>query len=266
MPSLQKILDALNNEWFHIGDWRFSPLGLLRLVVLVAVAVGVAQLVKRALRRLFARNSHIDAGVSNAVVSSIYGVVLVLGLGFALSESGFNLTSIAVFTGAVGVGVGLGLQDFAKNFIAGVIVLITRPAKVGDRIQTGGVEAVVRSIGLYSTVLETLDGSSLILPNSSLLNDRIVNWDYAGAAKRTTVTVKVAVTADLEQATEVMRRAAHSLDNGDSILVQIQSLLPTGIEFAVSVSGHESNAASRDQLARALWAALNKAGIPLATA
>lgn len=156
-----------------------------------------------------------DPGIRSAIVSVSYYLFLAGSLMWAMDSIGFDMASLTIFSGAVGVGVGLGLQDFAKNFIAGLLMMVTRPVKPGDRIEIGNLSGVVRSIGAYSTVLNSPDGSTILIPNSSLLNDRVINWSYSGAPRVVTVNLKLPVNSNVSTKLSQLMEAASEHPNVD---------------------------------------------------
>lgn len=150
------------------------------------------------------RRAGVDAGVENAVVTITYYVLLVVGLSVLLSELGISTANLAVFAGAIGLGVGIGLQDIAKNFVSGLVMLVTRPIKPGDRIVTDELEADVKHIGAYFTSVQTLDHASVIIPNYDLLNSRLLNWTYENEKRRFRVPIGVHYKSDPEQVRRVL--------------------------------------------------------------
>ncbi|MBS1724828.1 MAG: mechanosensitive ion channel [Armatimonadetes bacterium] len=207
MSGFQQFLDGMNQEWFHIGDWKVTPILLVRLAFSITFVCLSGWVVRGWMRRLLVKNSHIDQTIAGAVVSLTFALWLTLGLLWVLEQSGFNIASLAVFTGALGVGMGLGLQDMAKNFFAGLIMLATRPVRVGDHVEFSGVSGTVVSIGSYSTTLRTAENASVVVPNSSVLNDRVVNWDLLGDARMVAVTVRIPTSIDTKQVETLLVRA-----------------------------------------------------------
>lgn len=214
--------------------------GRLLLILLGPVVIYVASLwLKKALWRVIERNPHADAGMS-ALVSTLgfYGA-LFLGFGLWLQSLGVNLTSVAVFTGAVGVGIGLGLQDVAKNFIGGLVILFTRPIKPGDRVLVEGRVGDVRKVNTYSTTIDLLDLSVLILPNSMVLNGDVVNYTFDHRQHQFDITFRVPFDASVEEVEAVMLAAAAEhpdILEDPAPAVRMNAFTDAGVEFSMWVT------------------------------
>lgn len=251
MSPLQRFIDALNQELFHVGDWKFSIVSVIRIIVLPLLAFLFAKYFRRGLRKLLRKAHHLDPGLRGALEAISYYVILVIGLIIAMDQIGVDVTSLAVFTGAVGVGIGLGLQDFAKNFIAGLLMMGTRPVKPGDRVEFAGLSGRVRTIGSYSTVLETADRAGLLVPNSSLLNDRIINRSYFEAADSVAVTLRLPLSTDLDATLAELRKQYAGVE---SFQAQVTAVTETAVEVRLTVpwDGRQSIADATDDAYRRL--------------
>jgi small-conductance mechanosensitive channel len=126
----------------------------------------------------------------------------------AVSYAGFDITNLAIVAGALSVGIGFGLQSIVNNFVSGLILLVERPIKVGDRVVVGDQQGHVRRISVRATEIETFDRASVIVPNSELIMGRVVNWshrDWRGAAS---VKVAVASGCDPDQVIAILTKCA----------------------------------------------------------
>jgi small-conductance mechanosensitive channel len=135
-------------------------------------------------------------------------VVLFVGLLIIFQTVGIDLTTLNVLAGAVGIGIGFGLQNIANNFISGLIILIERPIKVGDRVEVGDVEGDVVSIGARSTTVRTNDSIAIIVPNSKFISENVVNWSFGGEIVRFKIPVSVAYASDIDLVTELLLKIA----------------------------------------------------------
>jgi small-conductance mechanosensitive channel len=128
----------------------------------------------------------------------------VIGVLVALKILNINLTAIAVVAGALGVGIGFGLQNVVANFVCGLVLLVERPIRVRDRITMAGVEGNVRAVNFRSTLIETNDNISVIVPNSEFINSKVINWSIGDPKVRIHVPVGVAYGSNLETVTKAL--------------------------------------------------------------
>lgn len=120
----------------------------------------------------------LDIGIRQSIGTIIRYFVLVLGLVIIVQAAGINLSTLTVLAGALGVGIGFGLQNVADNFISGLIILFERPIKVGDRIEVGEINGDVIKISARATTVLTNDNISIIVPNSEFISSRVINWSH----------------------------------------------------------------------------------------
>jgi potassium efflux system protein len=156
------------------------------------------------LARIFPRTA-LDTGVQYTIATTVHYVVLILAGLIALNILGFPLTNLALVAGALGVGIGFGLQNIVNNFLSGLILLFERPIKVGDILVIDGQWGRVKEIRVRSTIFETLDRCVLIIPNSELVSNKVLNWTHYGAGiNRLTLKVGVAYGSDVRQVTQLI--------------------------------------------------------------
>lgn len=185
----------LDTHLFRIGQTQVTVASLLASVAILVATWLVARLLRRlAIERLLGR-TRMDPGVRYAIGRVVTYLVWVLGLIVALQPLGVNATTLAVFGGAIGVGIGFGLQDIAKNFIAGLILLIERPIKVGDRIEIRKVVGDVAEIRARATLVRTNDDIYLIVPNAQFITETVTNWSFRTPRVRFHFPVSVAYTS-----------------------------------------------------------------------
>src|SRR5258708_23846984 len=141
-------------------------------------------------------------------------LIVAIGLLLALKAAfSLDLTSIAVLFTALSVGIGFGLQYIAADIASGFILLFERPVRVGDRITIGEDEGDVQSINLRTTVVATNDRISIILPNSKLVSQPLINWSYGDPLARISIPVSIAYSSDLNLVTRTLFEAAQAVDN-----------------------------------------------------
>jgi small-conductance mechanosensitive channel len=186
----------LDHRLFRIGD---ATITVENAVTSFAILI-LAWLAARAARwlivhRLLARGT-IALGTRYAIGRILGYVILFLGLTVALQSLGINLAALAVFGGALGIGLGIGLQDVAKNFVSGLIILFERPVKVGDRIEIGDVTGDVVEVRARATVVRTNDDVHLIVPNARFISEIVVNRSFGRRRVRYRIPVSVAYGSD----------------------------------------------------------------------
>jgi len=143
--------------------------------------------------------SDIQLGVRVAVASLVRYVVLGIAFIVVLQFMGIDMTSLALLFGALGVGIGFGLQNITNNFVSGLIILLERPIKVGDRIEMGGVSGDVTNISMRATTIRTNDNISMIVPNSDFITSTVINWSHTDRNVRFNFPVSVSYREDPER-------------------------------------------------------------------
>jgi small-conductance mechanosensitive channel len=193
-------------------------LTLVQIFLLVALLLGVFWVSARTKSFLFNRflvNSGLDRSLQYAISQIVSNIVLVVGVFIVLDNAGIHLGTLTVFAGAVGVGIGFGLQNIASNFISGLVILAERPITIGDRVEVAGVAGQVQQIRARSTVILTNDNITMIVPNTKFIDSPVTNWTYGDPRVRFRVPIGVAYGSDLEKVRnallEVARENSHVL-------------------------------------------------------
>ena len=202
--------DLLDIRLFVLGDTEFTVWTLLYIVVLVLLLAFVSRVLKRWLvNRVLARRQ-IEVGVRQAVATIFQYFFVLIGLLIILSTAGIDLTTLNVLAGAVGIGVGFGLQTIANNFISGLIILLERPVKVGDRIQVGQVTGDVVRIGARATTVRTNDNIAIIVPNAEFISTQVINWSHSDREVRLHIPVGVSYSSSPEGVRDILIEIAMS--------------------------------------------------------
>ena len=200
MESVQQFIvaarDILDIPLVKTGSTQLTLWSILYLIVLFFLLLFVAKKIRFWLANRILVRSNLDPGVRESVGSIARYLIIVLGFFVILQTAGIDLTALSILAGAVGIGVGFGLQNIANNFISGVIILFERPIKAGDRIEVGEVEGEVISIGARATTVVTNDNISVIMPNSSFISQDVVNWSYTDRKVRFKIGLSVAYGSD----------------------------------------------------------------------
>ncbi len=186
-------------------------LSLLQIFLLVGLLIAVFWISSRTKHFLFNRflvRSGLDRSLQYAIAQIISNIVLVVGIFIVLENTGIHLAALAVFAGAVGVGVGFGLQNIASNFISGLVILAERPITIGDRVEVAGIVGRVQQIRARSTVIVTSDNIAMIVPNSKFIDSPVTNWHYGDPRVRFRLPVGVAYGSDVNKVREALVAAA----------------------------------------------------------
>jgi small-conductance mechanosensitive channel len=191
---------VLNYNLIPLGEAKITPLSLIYVIAFSVLLFWLSKKLRDFLSNRLLAKTHLDVGAQQAIGTISRYLVLFLGFLVILQTVGINLTTLNVLAGAVGIGVGFGLQNVASNFISGLIILFERPVKVGDRIQIDGSDGKVISIGARSTVIRTNDNVSIIMPNSKFISEEVINWtlDSRNPRVRFRVPIGVAYDSDIE--------------------------------------------------------------------
>jgi len=210
---LARIWSYLTQQ-FTFGRITVSASSLFVGVVVVVVTVLAGRWTSTLIERRMANRNHIDPGLRYTICRLVRYVVITVGLLLALKQAfAIDLTSIAVIFTALSVGIGFGLQYLASDIAAGFILLFERPIRIGDRITIGEDEGDVQSINLRTTIVTTNDRIAIIVPNSKLVSQRVVNWSYGDPRARIAIPIGVADDSDIQLVTDTLIEAAEHVDN-----------------------------------------------------
>ena len=204
MDILIHIQHVLVYTLFTVGGQPINLLDLIAFVLTLVITAMVARRVRHLLELYFLHRVPVETGAQYAVASLTQYALWVIGLLIGLRILNINLTAIAVVAGALGVGIGFGLQNVVANFVCGLVLLVERPIRVNDRITMEGVEGNVRAVNVRSTIIQTNDNISVIVPNSEFINGKVINWSIGDPKVRIHVPVGVAYGSNLETVTRAL--------------------------------------------------------------
>jgi len=191
-----------------IGSMTFSFLGLIYSVLILLATHGITRLWRWVFQNKFLNRSGMEIGLQGSITSiTVYGIWF-LGITIAMHVFGLNMATMAVVLGGLGIGIGFGLQNIVNNFISGIILLFERPIQVGDDVEVNGTWATVKKINVRSTVVQSYDNASLIIPNSEFISRQVTNWSFKDRRLRRNVDVGVAYGSDIELVRETLLEIA----------------------------------------------------------
>ena len=190
------------------GDVTITLHAILAALAVVALTWIVTKVVRFVLDHEILPRIDLRAGVPVAISTIVGYVLVVTGFVLALAALGIDLTKVTLLAGALGIGVGLGLQNVVNNFASGLILMLERPINIGDQIDLGGVVGEVKRIGVRSSTIRTSQGAEVIVPNADLASKQVTNWTLSDRARRYEIDVSVAYGSDPQRVLRLLENAA----------------------------------------------------------
>ncbi len=189
---------------FEIGSVTVSPWSVLLVAFVLFAGIAITKLIVDWLNRRILLETRVDKGVQDSIRKSVSYAGYIIAAAFALTTAGLEFSNLAIIAGALGVGIGFGLQSIVNNFVSGLILLAERPIRVGDWVSVPAGEGLVKKINVRATEIETFDGCSIIVPNSNLITEPVKNWTHSDTMGRFTVNVSVAYDSDAEMVRDLL--------------------------------------------------------------
>ena len=263
--SITELLDLVI---FRYGEVEITLFEIVQVVFILALARTLTFLIKRLFNRAVKRR-RVDRGTAYALRQLINYVLWIMTILFTLDFSGIEITVILAYSTALFVGLGLGLQDTFKDFISGIILLTERTVTAGDIIEINNLVGKVKEVGLRTTKVLTRDDIAVILPNSQLTNQGVINWSHQHAATRFHVEVGVAYGSDTRLVEKVLlecMKQTGDIDAEPAPSVQFRHFGDSSLEFRANF--HSTNLFriefTKSELRFAIDAAFREAGITIA--
>ncbi len=213
--NTETAVDTAAKEITQAVDKGFDFIDALKVVFMtygINILIGIALLVigiyiskkVRLFSKRVMRKSNIDPSAIGFISQLIYFMlVIIVGIA-ALGKMGINTNSFVAAIGALGLAIGLSLQNNLSNFASGILILIFRPFKVGDFIEASGVSGTVKEIQIMTTYLETIDKKTIIIPNSKLTSENVINYSYS-AERRIPLTIEISYESDYKKAIAILK-------------------------------------------------------------
>lgn len=196
--------ELLQTPLFEFGASKVD-LGLIfYLAVSIAILIILSKWLMRFVVGKVLKNTHMEKGMLQSVATLVRFGILVIGFVVIFQTAGIDLSALSILAGALGVGIGFGLQNITNNFISGLIILFERPIKVGDRIEVGDINGDVRSINARATTIITNDNISVIVPNSEFISGTVINWSHSDRNVRFLFPVGVSYKEDPEKVKKIL--------------------------------------------------------------
>lgn len=205
----QPVKNFFNSVLFSIQGNQFTLATLIYIIVASGVLIYTSRWVSKMLKNKLLVKQITDEGVRTSITTIVRYSILIFGFLFIFQSAGFDFSTLTYVFTALGVGIGFGLQNITQNFISGIIILFERPVKVGDRIEVGNINGDVTSISMRSTKIVTNDNINIIVPNSELINNKVINWSYNDRRVRFKFPLGVSYKENPEKVRDIVLRVAN---------------------------------------------------------
>jgi len=264
-PLYELVSRVLSYTW-SLGEIQLSLGHVVAFLVSILLAFWLARTIRVLLEDEVVPRTRVSRGVGTSMAALAYYVILLLGLLAALSAAGFKSTQLALVFGALGVGVGFGLQNIVNNFVSGLVLVFERPFQPGDVIEVAGTTGRVHDVGLRAARLTTFEGANVIVPNGLLLSGQLTNWTLLDRNRRIDVTVCVAYGSVPGQVKDLLQETTAGVEGIARVPAPIVLFMDMGtsaLEFSVRAWTNEFDdwLLIRSELVTRLHAALAEAGI-----
>ena len=251
-----------------VGALHLSLGDVLAFVLTVYLASVVSSLIQFVLAEDVFPRLNLRPGLPYALSSLVKYAIVSVGFVLALLALGVNLNRVTVLGGALGVGVGFGLQNIVNNFVSGLILLFERPVRVGDGVQIGDVQGEVRRIGIRATTVRAWEGAEVIVPNSQLVAERVTNWTPADYRRRLDIPVNVAYGTAPDKVLQVLIEVAKGHPDIIALPAPVALFLGFGdsaLQFQIRAWTNrlDRHLLVRSELGVAVYAALQEAGFSI---
>lgn len=259
--QIKETLRGLDVHLFTVGKTEITLWSVLSVLIGICVLFVVAGWLKGWVANRLLGHSRLDVGTRHAIGTITRYVVLIAGFMVIMQTAGINLSTFNVLAGAVGVGVGFGLQDIVKNFISGLIIMFDRPIHVGDRIEIAGVNGQVVDIGARRITMTTPEGVTIVVPNSKFVTDSVRNMHGVESPMPLKLTVNVSRDSDPKLVRRLLEEAAAANPRISRDHVPFARLnMPTAgaFPFELQVWGVGVEGRERDELLNELHYALHE--------
>jgi small-conductance mechanosensitive channel len=194
---IEILANSLVTNIFSLGDNQYSFLDIVVLIVMLIALFVLSKAISQVLRSRVLSLTGLSRAAQDTIALIANYTIGFIGIIIILQVWGLDISSLTVFAGVLGVGIGLGIQGIAKEFISGLVLIFERPIQVGDLVEVNGLMGTVERISVRSTEIRTMDQVSIILPNSRFLESEVINWNHSGPVSRLKLPVGVAYGSDL---------------------------------------------------------------------
>ncbi|MEO9869674.1 mechanosensitive ion channel family protein [Ekhidna sp.] len=210
---LTQLGELFTTNLFNLGKSEISLGTIIYFLLSFIILTFVAKRFRNLLVNKILVKANMEKGARNSIGLITRVMVMFIGAIFIIQSAGIDMSSLSLLAGALGVGIGFGLQNITDNFISGIIILFEKPIKVGDRIVVGDIEGDVINISVRATTILTNENVSIIVPNSEFISSRVINWSHNDRNIRFDIPVGVSYKEDPEDVKEVLMKVAEENDH-----------------------------------------------------
>ncbi|MDP2785015.1 MAG: mechanosensitive ion channel [Sulfurimicrobium sp.] len=266
---LPEILQVLDDFSFHVGKYKISLLLILSGLLSVAVTMLIALWAASSMETRLMRAEHLNMSLRVVLAKFMRAALVLIGVLVALPLAGIDITVLSVFGGALGVGIGFGLQKIASNYVSGFIILLDHSIRIGDLVTVDNRYGTVSKITSRYAVIKGLDGTEAIIPNDSLITSTVLNHSYTNHELRVGIPLQVSYDSPLEKAMEIMLEEAgkHARVIKDPPpKVFLKNFGDNGIELELSAwinDPEEGQQNLRSEINLAIWRRFQQEGIEI---
>ncbi|MGO4223623.1 mechanosensitive ion channel domain-containing protein [Lysobacter sp. TAF61] len=262
------VVESILTYSVKFGEISLSLGHILVFAVSVFIAYWTARTVRFLLQEQVLPKMSLPRGVGNSVASLSYYALLLIGLFVALAAAGFKVGQLAFLFGALGVGIGFGLQNVVNNFVSGLILMFERPIQPGDVVEITGTAGRVREIGMRATTIKTFDGADVVVPNGTLLSEKLTNWTLLDMSRRVDIDLGVGYGSEPSQVIALLTRICTQTPHvakSPAPVVLFTGLGASSLNFAIRAWTYDFDnwTSIRSELLTRVHAALREAGIEM---
>lgn len=266
--GIEEWLSGIFQTTWSIGENTTIEFGgILWFFIVILLTVFLYRIIKTILEEELYPRVKLPRGVPGAISMIVGYVIVAYGIFLALVSAGVNLSQFGLIVGALGVGIGFGLQNIVANFIAGLVLAFERPIQVGDTIEAGTVMGDVTAIGVRACTIRTFDGSEVMVPNGNLIGNDVINWTLSDRKKRRDIYVSVAYGNNPHEVVEVLRKAAEAHPNVLQVpapWILFEGFGESALNFRVRIwSAMDVGMTTKSDVAMNIYDALMEAGIQI---
>ncbi len=194
-----------------IGGTKVTIINIAYLVIFLVFFIFVSRIIRDALQNRILPRTRLDIGARASFVNIVIYTFWILAIYTGINILGINLSSLAFMAGALGIGIGFGLQNVVNNFVSGIILLFDTSIQVGDMVQIGDDWGTVNRINIRTTIIQTFDNASLIIPNSEMISSKVTNWSFKDPKVRRQVDVGVAYGSDVQKVHAILLQIVNDM-------------------------------------------------------